>query len=107
MSNYFIQPLDHAQTNPDKAHKHTFLQTPRILTGLNSLAPGQSQAIHDHAGQDKFYLVLAGVGDFTVDDNTQECGPGTLILAPAGITHGVKNQSNNLLTFLTVIAPWT
>jgi quercetin dioxygenase-like cupin family protein len=107
MSDYFIQPLDYAQARPDKAHKHTFLQTPRLLTGLNSLAPGQSQAIHDHSDQDKFYLVLAGTGIFTVDTTTQECGPGVLILAPAGIHHGVENQSNELLSFLTVIAPWS
>jgi quercetin dioxygenase-like cupin family protein len=106
MSNYFIQPLDYAQANPDKTHKHTFLETSRLLTGLNSLAPGQTQAIHDHSDQDKFYLVLAGTGHFTVGDNTQACGPGMLILAPARIRHGVENQSNDLLTFLTVIAPW-
>ena len=107
MSDYFISPLDYAQARSDKAHKHTFLQTPRLLTGLNSLAPGQSQAIHEHRDQDQFYLVLAGKGHFTVGSTTQECGPGVLILAPAGIEHGVENQSDELLSFLTVIAPWS
>jgi quercetin dioxygenase-like cupin family protein len=103
---YFIRPLDFAQTRADKSFKHTFLQTARLLTGLNCLAPGQEQHLHDHPDQDKFYLVLEGEGDFTVGDTTQPCGPGLLILAPAGVPHGVLNSSDAPLTFLTVIAPW-
>lgn len=103
---YFIQPLDHAQTRAEKPFKHTFFQSERLLTGLNCLAPGQVQALHDHAEQDKFYLVLAGEGLFTVGDERQTCGAGALILAPAGVVHGVENQSAAPLTFLTVIAPF-
>lgn len=105
-ADYFIRPLDFAQTRPDKAFKHTFLQTERLLTGLNCLAPGQEQHLHDHPEQDKFYYVLAGEGDFTVGATTQTCSAGMLILAPAGIPHGVVNASAAPLTFLTVIAPW-
>jgi quercetin dioxygenase-like cupin family protein len=41
-----------------------------------------------------------------VGDTSQNCGPGELILAPAGIIHGVVNLGEELLTFLTVIAPF-
>jgi quercetin dioxygenase-like cupin family protein len=106
MSNYFVTPLDYAKERPDKPFKHTFLQSERLLTGLNCLAPGQAQHLHDHPDQDKFYFVLEGRGIFTVGAETQECGPGRLILAPAGILHGVANQSEARLSFLTVIAPF-
>jgi quercetin dioxygenase-like cupin family protein len=102
----FIRPLDHAQVRADKAFKHTFLETPRLLTGLNCLAPGQEQHIHDHPDQDKFYFILQGEGRFTVGETTQVCGTGELILAPAGVPHGVLNHGAAPLTFLTVIAPW-
>lgn len=102
----FIRPLDYAQANPEKAYKHTFLHTDRLLVGSNSLMRGQSQPLHDHPDQDKFYLVLAGKGLFTVGEETQESGPGELIIAPAGIVHGVVNEADELLTFLTVIAPF-
>lgn len=105
-ASYFITPLEHAQVRADKAFKTTFLQTPRLLTGLNVLAPGQEQHIHDHPDQDKFYYVLQGQGDFTVGDVTRTCQAGDLILAPAGIPHGVVNPSTAPLAFLTVIAPW-
>lgn len=102
----FIRPLDFAEARPEKAHKHTFLLTERILVGSNSLMRGQSQPMHDHPNQDKFYFVLEGRGVFTVGDTTQNCGPGEMILAPAGVEHGVVNEADDLLTFLTVIAPF-
>lgn len=103
---YFLNPLDYAQARADKAFKYSFLETARMLAGLNCLQPGQAQSIHDHPEQDKFYLVLAGQGEFTVGDHVQVCGPGMLILAPAGVPHGVTNAGEELLSFLTVIAPF-
>lgn len=102
----FLTPLEHVQQRADKAHKHTFLQTERLLVGLNTLAKGQEQPLHDHPEQDKFYLVLAGSGRFTVGEHHRNCGPGELILAPAGVQHGVVNEDDELLSFLTVIAPF-
>ena len=106
-SQYFINPLDHAKDRAEKPYKHSFLETERMLSGLNCMLPGQGQHIHDHPNQDKFYLVLEGRGLFTVGDAEQECGEGMLILAPAGIPHGVENRSDERLSFLTVIAPFS
>ena len=102
----FVVPLDHALGQAEKAYKHTFLQSSRMLVGLNCLLTGQSQPLHDHPDQDKFYYVLAGAGTFTVGELVQRCGPGELILAPAGVHHGVHNDDEEMLTFLTVIAPF-
>jgi mannose-6-phosphate isomerase-like protein (cupin superfamily) len=106
MTSYFIRPMDHIGTRAGKPYKHTLFESDRLLAGLNCLQPGQGQPLHDHADQDKFYFVLTGRGLFTVGDQTQECGAGELILAPAGVPHGVTNQGGELLTFLTVIAPF-
>ena len=102
----FILPKEHIQSRADKAFKHTFFMSERLLTGLNCLLPGQTQQIHDHPDQDKFYYVLAGEGSFTVGESERTCGEGALILAPAGIPHGVENQGTELLSFITVIAPF-
>jgi len=105
MTTYFIRPLDYAQPRVDKPFKTTFHLSERLLVGLNTLRPGQAQPLHDHVHQDKFYQVLDGKGVFTVGEETKTCGPGELILAPAGIMHGVENRSDDLLSFLTIIAP--
>lgn len=107
MSECFIDPMAFAQGRSDKPYKYTFLQSSRLLVGLNCLQPGQSQPLHDHPDQDKFYYVVDGVGFFTVDAETRECYAGALVLCKAGSQHGVENRSLALLTFLTVIAPWS
>jgi mannose-6-phosphate isomerase-like protein (cupin superfamily) len=104
-SAYFFASLDYAKERGDKPFKHTFLDSPRLLAGINVLTPGQQQPVHDHPDQDKFYLVLEGEGLFTVGDETATCTPGALILAPAGVMHGVHNAGPQRLVFLTAIAP--
>ena len=102
----FVRVIDFAEERADKAFKHTFLQSDRLLAGLNVLRPGQQQSIHDHPEQDKFYYVVEGSGRFTVGDATQTCDAGMMILAPAGVPHGVVNDGDERLVFLTVIAPF-
>jgi len=105
MTSNFIRPLDHVQPRDDKPAKTTFYLSERLLVGLNTLRPDQVQPLHDHVHQDKCYHVMDGEGIFTVGTVTKTCGPGELILAPAGIVHGVENRSGAQLSFLTVIAP--
>jgi mannose-6-phosphate isomerase-like protein (cupin superfamily) len=105
LEEHFVPVFDYAKKQAAKPYKHTFLNTSRVLVGINVLAPGQEQPIHDHPDQDKFYFVLEGTGWFTVGDETMLCGPGVLVLAPAGIEHGVHNPGPQRLVFLTTIAP--
>jgi len=49
--------------------------------GLNCFEPGQSQAVHAHAGADKFYVVLSGKANFVVGERTVAAVAGDLILA--------------------------
>ena len=75
------------------------------MIGLNCLEPGQVQSVHDHADQDKFYLVLEGTGVLTVDDVDQEAGPGHIVWTPASIPHGVRNAGEERLVLLVGMAP--
>jgi quercetin dioxygenase-like cupin family protein len=49
--------------------------------------------------------VLEGQGKFTVGDEEQDAGPGSLVVAPSGIPHGVTNRANERLSLLVAIAP--
>jgi uncharacterized cupin superfamily protein len=62
-----------------------------LLLGLNCFEPGQSQRVHAHEGADKFYLMLSGKAKITVGDETREVTTGDLVVAPAGIEHGVES----------------
>ena len=72
---------------------------------MNCLEPGQTQATHTQAGQDKFYFVVEGQGEFVVADATNQAGPGMVIWAPAGVPHGVTNRGDTQLVLLVGIAP--
>lgn len=105
-TSFFLNVNEFIRAPGEKRFKHTFFQSERLLVGLNVLGPGQKQALHEHADQDKFYYVVAGSGRFTVGESSQTCTAGMLVLAPAGAPHGVYNDHEDLLTFLTVIAPF-
>lgn len=105
-SSTYINPMQFAQGRNDKPFKYSFLQSSRLLAGLNCLQPGQSQPLHDHKDQDKIYFVLDGSGFFTVGSECRECFKGDMIVCPAGVPHGAENRGLTLLSFLTVIAPW-
>jgi quercetin dioxygenase-like cupin family protein len=92
-------------SSPDRFFKTTLFRGDRLMVGLNCLEPGQVQAVHTHADQDKFYLVLEGAGEFTVGEATREAGAGTVVWAPAGEPHGVANRGEVRLTLLVGIAP--
>jgi quercetin dioxygenase-like cupin family protein len=100
-----IDPRANASFSPARMAKSTLFESPRLLVGLNAFEPGQEHASHAHAGADKVYLVLEGTGLFTVGGAEHEMSAGQLLAAPAGIPHGVRNDSARRLLVLVVIAP--
>lgn len=76
-----------------------------LFTGLTCLGPGEEQEVHRHGGADKIYLVLRGVGTFSVDGQSFVAGEGELVPAPADAPHGVRNDGDRELVVLAVIAP--
>jgi len=88
----------------DRMRKLDCFRSERLLVGLNCLEPGQSQAVHSHAGADKFYFVVSGRARFTVGGAMREAAAGDLVLAPAGVPHGVPEALARTL-LLVAIAP--
>jgi mannose-6-phosphate isomerase-like protein (cupin superfamily) len=102
----FADYRDHVGALPDKQFKSTLFRSGRLMLGLNCLSPGQEQHLHEHADQDKFYFVVEGTGRFVIGDDTRSAGPGTAVWAPAGVSHGVRNDGRERLVLLVGIAPF-
>ncbi len=100
-----IRPADHASFSPDKMGKATIFESPRLLVGLNSFEPGQSHALHAHAGQDKVYHVVEGEGVFLLEGRTLPMRAGDLLVAPDGVPHGIHNTGQDRLIVLAILAP--
>jgi len=100
-----IQPAEHAAWNPGKMGKSTLFESPRLLIGLNAFEPGQAHALHAHQGMDKLYYVLEGRGQFLLEDGERAMHAGDLLVAPDGVPHGIRNDSDSRLLVLAVLAP--
>ena len=101
----FLDWREHTGSQPEKFFKTTLWQSGHLILGLNCLEPGQIQKVHAHDGADKIYYVLEGEGDFTIGDEQRIAEPGMLIVAPAGIPHGVTNNGRERLSLLVTISP--
>jgi quercetin dioxygenase-like cupin family protein len=104
MSN-FLNWRDFEGSRQEKFFKTTLWQGDHVMIGLNCLEPQQTQPVHAHDGADKFYFVLAGSGTFIVGDEEQIVSSGTVVIAPAGVLHGVTNTGDDRLSLLIAIAP--
>ena len=97
--------LERAQFPADKMGKVQLAAGEFLYAGLNCFAPGQEHAAHIHADQDKLYYVLTGEGEAVVGKETASVAAGDLVLAPAGVPHGMRNTGAAPLAVLTVFAP--
>jgi quercetin dioxygenase-like cupin family protein len=100
-----IDPDDHAVWRSDKMGKATLYESERVLVGLNAFEPGQEHALHAHAGLDKLYHVLRGSGVFLLEGREIAMQAGTLLVAPEGVRHGIRNTGAERLLVLAVLAP--
>lgn len=96
---------EHVGSQSDKFYKTTLFKAESLLLGLNCLEPGQIQKVHEHANQDKFYVVIEGRGRFQVGGETFTATTGQIVWSPAGVPHGVTNDGDTRLTLLVGIAP--
>jgi mannose-6-phosphate isomerase-like protein (cupin superfamily) len=103
--NHFLSWREHAGRQQEKFFKTTLWQGAHVIVGLNCLEPKQIQSMHAHQGADKFYFVLEGRGRFIVGDKEEDAEAGMLVVAPAGIAHGVTNTGAERLSLLVAIAP--
>lgn len=101
----FFDWREHAGSQAEKFYKTTMWRGDHVMVGLNCLEPNQIQTVHAHQDADKFYFVLEGSGLFRVGDEEREATEGGLVVAPAGIPHGVRNNGGQRLSLLVGIAP--
>jgi quercetin dioxygenase-like cupin family protein len=100
-----IRLRDHARFTSDRMAKITLGTTARVHLDLYALEPGQAQKVHTHDDQDKVYVVLEGRGRFTLGGAEETLEPGEAIVAAAGDSHGVLNDSGARLLLLVLVAP--
>lgn len=90
--------------NDEKANKVVLTECAHARTTLWCLKPGQHIHPHVHAG-DHVWVVLEGEGVFLSEgQEVLPISPGTILSAPAGISHGVNNTGSAGLVFASISA---
>jgi mannose-6-phosphate isomerase-like protein (cupin superfamily) len=89
----------------EKMEKVNLFETERMFADIYCLEPGQEQKRHAHSGADKIYFVIEGTGRFHIGDDERDLGPDQIVLAPADVEHGVRNESQARLVLLVFMAP--
>ena len=100
-----IRPEEHAVFDAEKMGKCTLFTSERVLVGLNAFEPGQEHRLHTHDDMDKVYHVLTGRGAFLLEDREIDMEAGLMLVAPAGVPHGIRNTGGDRLVVLAVLAP--
>jgi quercetin dioxygenase-like cupin family protein len=100
-----FRPEDYAVYDRDRMGKATLFQSDRLLVGLNAFEPGQEHKLHAHSGMDKVYHVLAGRGVFLLEGKETPMAAGTMLIAPEGVLHGIRNTGSERLLVLAILAP--
>ena len=94
------------QGRAEKMAKHNLFETPRFFAVVYVLRPGQAQALHRHAAEDKCYYVLDGHGSVTSGSEVFAVRAGQMVLCPAGEDHGVeKTAAEGDLRLLVFMSP--
>ncbi len=94
-----------ARFSPEKMAKVNLFESPRMFCDLYCLEPGQTQKDHDHAENDKVYHVLSGACTVRIGEERRTLTEGHTAVAPAGVIHGLHNESGARATLLVVMAP--
>ena len=95
-----------AAFSPDKMKKVNLFDSARMFCDVYGLQPGQEQTAHAHAGSDKVYFVLDGVGHFRIGEEEREVGTGYAVLrARRRRATPSATPARRALTVLVFMAP--
>lgn len=69
--------------------------------------PGQSIPTHIHPNGQDTWTVFSGQGEYYLDDvgTTQPIAAGDVVIAQSGQIHGVFNNGDEPLTFISIVTP--
>jgi len=105
MSELLFNPLDFIQPSDEKMNKSNLYESPNWFVDVYTLQPGQSQKPHTHGDNDKLYYGLTGECKVQLGEETLPLAPGQLAIAPAGVVHGILNDTSQNASVMVVMAP--
>lgn len=72
---------------------------------LARIPSGGVSGAHRHTRTNEIYFILAGSGEFTIDDRTVHVRPGYVAVTATGSTHALRNTGAEEMTWLVAEVP--
>lgn len=79
--------------------------TPRFTFGIIDFQAHRELAQHVHDGEDDAFYVLEGQLVVTYGEEEVVAGPGTFVLVPPGVRHGLRNDGDTPVRMLNIHSP--
>ncbi|GAB4357299.1 MAG: cupin domain-containing protein [Gammaproteobacteria bacterium] len=105
MSGFYFDTRTLAKFADEKMNKVNLHSSDQMFCDIYCLLPGQAQKDHAHDGNDKVYCVLSGRPTIRIGEEFRELGASEVAVAPAGVIHGVRNETGENATLLVIMAP--
>ena len=65
----------------------------------------ESTPLHTHVAAEESFYVLAGEVEVWADGSVSTAGPGSFLVVPRGVPHGLRRLSDEPVRMLTLISP--
>ncbi len=100
-SSQFFQPTD------EEPIRSVVTESQAAVVVAWYIKPGQEIAAHIHPHGQDTWTILKGKGKYYLDrsGNTKSIVAGDVVIAPIGCVHGVLNQNDEPLVFISVVSP--
>lgn len=66
---------------------------------------GETTPLHTHVAAEEAFYVLSGEVESWVDGTVSTAGPGSFLVVPRGVPHGLRRLSSDPVRMLTLISP--
>ncbi|MDO9314961.1 MAG: cupin domain-containing protein [Burkholderiaceae bacterium] len=98
---------EHFQPSAGEPIRSVMTESPDAVVVAWHVQPGQTIAAHRHPQGQDTWTILSGRGQYQVDSegHTESIREGDVVVATTGQVHGVHNDSDEPLVFISVVAP--
>ncbi|MBM0741426.1 cupin domain-containing protein [Phormidium sp. CLA17] len=100
-SSQFFQPTD------GEPIRSVITESSHAVVVAWHIKPGQTIPAHNHPHGQDTWAILTGHGEYYLDKvgTTQAIAAGDVVIAPIGCVHGVFNNGDEPLVFISVVSP--
>jgi quercetin dioxygenase-like cupin family protein len=91
--------------SPEARVNMPLLRSKDLVTRMNCYEPGQVTPVHTHPDDDEIVFCVEGRGRITFEGlEDVPISPGSLVVLPAGIAHGIEAAADSRMVVIYVIA---